>query len=43
MKLEKESQDNPWEMITEPEIDNKVWPNIKLILLLTFMGHQLLE
>ena len=37
-KLEKIKTQDPWELITEPRIRNKVWPNKKLIVALSFIG-----
>ena len=37
-KLEKINKQDPWELITQPRIRNKVWPNKKLIVALAFIG-----
>ncbi len=37
-KLEKIKQQDPWELITPPEIEGIIWPNKKLIGSLSFIG-----
>ena len=37
-KLEKIKKQDPWELISQPRIRSKVWPNKKLVVALAFIG-----